>query len=330
MPKRSNTFQKVMYLLQRELAQTALVVESDMVRNSDTGAQAEVDITVTTEVGNIPIVIGVECTDTKRPASIEWIQRMYGKHHPLPIDVTVLVSRAGFTKNALEQAEAFRIQTMTLADAENTDWSDIIDDLKALALGNFSFTMRNATIHYDRSPAAAPDLILKPDLQVRGVVDGRSINLSDLFSSLVSDRRVARSFMDWWLKTSKDARQDEVSFTLDWKPQKETVIAVEKFLYRVSQIDLGITASISTTRLEMQAGIYGTSRIAYGVASNIFSGKKGDVVITLARNEAGLSTGSIMIPDFDAAGDKIVSVTLEEPKHQNVEVSSESLESQNR
>ena len=97
MPKRSNEFQHLVTLIERLLADPdARVTESKELIDRVTGELREVDIVIEWSDGVRDIVIGVECTATSRPASVEWVERMWGKHSSLPTDKLVLVSRSGF------------------------------------------------------------------------------------------------------------------------------------------------------------------------------------------------------------------------------------------
>ena len=95
MPKRTNEFQKLIYLIQHQLADDAIVTESKLLLDNTTGKKVEVDIVVDTQKGGIPIIIGFECTAKTRPATVEWINQMIGKHQGLPTDKVVLVSKSG-------------------------------------------------------------------------------------------------------------------------------------------------------------------------------------------------------------------------------------------
>ncbi|EPD5575229.1 hypothetical protein ACSBYH_004566, partial [Vibrio parahaemolyticus] len=62
MPKRTNFFQKLIYQLHKQLAGNAVVTESKMFIDKETGSQVEVDIVIESDVGLVPITIGIECT----------------------------------------------------------------------------------------------------------------------------------------------------------------------------------------------------------------------------------------------------------------------------
>ncbi len=103
MPKRSNDFQKLMHLLHRHFSSNAAVTESKMIRDRLTGREVEVDIVIETTVSDYPISVAIECISESRPATVEWIHEMKGKHDSLPLDKLVLVSQSGFTKRGLRK-----------------------------------------------------------------------------------------------------------------------------------------------------------------------------------------------------------------------------------
>ncbi len=77
-----------------------------MLRDRVTGQEREVDVVITTEAAGHPVIVSVEASSTRRPATVEWVDRMTGKHAHLPTDKLVLVSEAGFAASAYESAEA--------------------------------------------------------------------------------------------------------------------------------------------------------------------------------------------------------------------------------
>jgi hypothetical protein len=105
MPKRTNTFQQVIYMIQRQLAGTnAVVTESKFLEHRHTGNAAEVDVVIEGKLAGQDVTLGIECTAGKRPATIEWVQQMIGKHQGMPISRSILVSQSGFTRNAKKHA----------------------------------------------------------------------------------------------------------------------------------------------------------------------------------------------------------------------------------
>ncbi len=301
-------------MLQRQLAGEATVTESKFLRNQDTGAEVEVDIVIETTIGGVPLVIGVECTATKRPANIEWIHQIYGKHHALPVNATVLVSKSGYTKSALVQADAFKIRAMTVDEAEAASWIDLVEDLGQLALGAFEFKMKSCTVHYERIPASAPNLTLSPDILVMRGLSDDPIRFADLANSIIGDPRVAKEVMINWLAIPKDQRSKQFPFTVNWCPSESTIIRTQEgWQYQISNLDLEVVANVTTAPLSLTPGKFSGTDIAYGAAENIFmqsGSKEREVVVTLSRNEEGHVSGSLMVPKFEGGDDRVFDMTI--------------------
>lgn len=138
MPRRSNNFQNLVEMLERQLAPTgAKVIGSHLLEDARTGDKREVDIVIETSAGIHPVVIGIEVVDQNRRASSPWVEYISAKHADLPIDKTILVSRSGFYKPALAKAESLKMDALTLEDATNLDWNSKIDKLKTIKIESF-------------------------------------------------------------------------------------------------------------------------------------------------------------------------------------------------
>lgn len=128
MPKRTNAFQQLVHFITRNLnASAADIQESRELTDKITGLRREVDIVVERIDDVHSVIIGVECRgggESSRPATVEWVERMHGKHEGLT-DKLVLVAKGGFTVSAIKKAEHWRIQTMTLDQAGSFDWSSL-------------------------------------------------------------------------------------------------------------------------------------------------------------------------------------------------------------
>jgi len=147
MPKRSNEFQKLIYLIKRQIAKNSIVYESKMLNDIRTDSSVEVDIIIETEIFGIELIVGIECTSTKRPATVEWVREMLGKHQDLPIDKTILVSKSGFSKEALKKAALSGITAITFEEAGSEDWKKcFLPD----QLVNLKFDLKNVCIHCDQ------------------------------------------------------------------------------------------------------------------------------------------------------------------------------------
>jgi len=138
MPKRTNYFQRLITLIESQLAPTgAKITESKMLVDLRTGTLREVDLTIEFTSGVHPFVIGIECTNKGRPADATWVEGIYAKHQDLRINKTVAVSRSGFTKEAVAKADKLKIDALTLEQAVELDWLKVLPSLKVITLSSF-------------------------------------------------------------------------------------------------------------------------------------------------------------------------------------------------
>ena len=126
MPRRSNSFQRLVALINTSLAGVTRVEESAMLPDSVTGHRREVDILITSEVAGYIFRIGIEVSATNRKADTPWVERMRSKHADLPTDKLILVSESGFAKSAEIKAKFYGIETLSIANAKATDWSLLV------------------------------------------------------------------------------------------------------------------------------------------------------------------------------------------------------------
>jgi hypothetical protein len=114
MPQRSTEFQKLVYLVRKHLSAAGSIVNESQYLLDSKGRKREVDVCIESTVDGIPVIVSIECTEGKAKSTVEWVERMKGKHDDLPTNVLILYSRSGFTDWAKEKAETFRIRIVTL------------------------------------------------------------------------------------------------------------------------------------------------------------------------------------------------------------------------
>lgn len=136
MPKRSNPFQHLIALIEKQLAPLgARVAESLMVRDRLTGDQREVDTAILVDGGaGRKLVIAIECRDHNRKQTVEFIDSLIGKYRDLEVDKVVAVSSSGFLAPAIEKSSKVGITTMTLEDAESVEWTTIVNKVETFGV----------------------------------------------------------------------------------------------------------------------------------------------------------------------------------------------------
>jgi hypothetical protein len=115
-PKRTTAFQAIVNFVREHTAAPGVTVtESKELLDARTGAMREVDVVVEGDFDGEHVVTSIEVTEPSRPADWEWVDKQIKKHSTLPTNLLILVSKSGFTPNALTAvaAEGGRVQTMT-------------------------------------------------------------------------------------------------------------------------------------------------------------------------------------------------------------------------
>ncbi len=125
MPKRTNDFQQLVSMVQMAFAPAgAKVTESVMFDGT-----REIDILIESAVGPYSIKIAVEAKDEKRPLDVQKIELMIGKYQSaggIPVNKVVIVAQNGFTKTARDRAAQANIELLTLAQANQSDWTKLV------------------------------------------------------------------------------------------------------------------------------------------------------------------------------------------------------------
>src|SRR5260370_344833 len=104
MPKRTNSFQVLVTLIQEALAPAGAVVTSSAMEPGRTSKKPrEIDIRIESNVGPYTIKIAVEAKDEKRKLDATKIEALIGKYRSkgsLSADKLVVIAHNGFTGEA--------------------------------------------------------------------------------------------------------------------------------------------------------------------------------------------------------------------------------------
>ena len=116
MSKQTNPFQQLIAMVVELLEDGAIVEESKLFEDPDTGVPREVDVyaLIRGKVNQRETTIAVECVDRSKPMDAPWVEMIYGKHSRLnAADHVLLVSSKGFYRPAKIKAEKFGYKTIT-------------------------------------------------------------------------------------------------------------------------------------------------------------------------------------------------------------------------
>lgn len=309
MPRRTNRFQQLVFLLQTQLAERALVTESDMLRDQRTGSLSEVDVTLKTEVNGIPITVGIECTAEGRRADINWVRRMVTKRDDLRIHKMVLVSEKGFSKDAGKLAESHNIDTFTLREATDRDWMHYISD-RILNLATMTFDVAGVRVDAGSGSldVSMDDAVRVPDTEQVGTMLGYA-------KSVVGHpEALQKALQEWEPPSGPDTQQGIGNITLTIAPAQSVEILREGNWVALKTVSIDIVAHFKTARLDLKSGKLGPHQIAHGAAPNILSdnptSSSANVVVNMVGDKERIRKVSALIPSTGAAKSRIIDFTF--------------------
>ncbi len=125
MPKRTNDFQALIKTIYDLIVpEGGKVTESGKVLDKEAGILREVDILITYNYAGHEFSFIVECRDRSRSETVEWIDGLIGKTKSLNVNKVIAVSSKGFAATAERKAQENGIETLTLKEANETDWAN--------------------------------------------------------------------------------------------------------------------------------------------------------------------------------------------------------------
>lgn len=99
----------------------ATITAPDYIPDVDTGRLREVDISIRAQIGSVPILILVECRDRGRKQDVTWVEDAASKRQSVRADKVVLVSRSGFSPEAVQKARARGVELRELEEATDSE-----------------------------------------------------------------------------------------------------------------------------------------------------------------------------------------------------------------
>ncbi len=150
MPARTNHYQKLVKIINRELASVdARLTESAMLYDSEGKCEREIDILVESLVFGCEIKIGIECTELSKPLGIRALESFKEKHRKVGINKTVVVSQSGFSRPAKEYADINHIKILTFNAARSENWSKYFSPLRDMAMYGRAYKIDTLSIGCD-------------------------------------------------------------------------------------------------------------------------------------------------------------------------------------
>lgn len=279
-----------------------------MVRDRITGKEVEVDIVIETAVSGYPISVAIECTSESRPATVEWVNEMKGKHDSLPSDKLVLVSQSGFTASAREKAIAYGYEALTLSDAEDANWVNYVTSLASLRFAGFSFTIEKFELRLvSPEKLHSPDILTR-DCNIKEPSSASKGTVNDYAAGIPRQPSVVKQILERWIKSPD--RLPDYSLTVTWQPPEGTVVIdLTENPHEVKSLECRVLAHVSDAPMRMSYAHLKGKKVAYSFLDNVFQHESKEKFIVVFEEKAGtIGSGSMMLPP--SQGGEIKPITL--------------------
>jgi len=226
--------------------------------------------------------VSVECTrrNSSRPATVEWVEQMWGKHHSLTTDKLILVSKSGFTRPALAKAKWLGIGIYTLAEAEKLDWQSVIRNFKEMPVISILLpyvTKCDVIIDDDTEEELDPEKLKLPE-SILFAPDGKEIgNPLTFVKKLLAKPELLKKLEEMPPSGSMGIRFEhkfiQGVYLIDGTGTKRPVFSL--------QVEAKFRKEESTIKLEQAS--YGDIAVAHGEGQTFF-GRPTQIVFTQQPN----------------------------------------------
>lgn len=265
MPKRSNDFQKLVFLVKQHATDTTQVTESKMLKDLITGTEREVDVCIESSVGGHDVVVSVECVDRTRRADVTWVEMMKSKHERLPTNALVLVSKKGFSSEAAKVAQTYGIETLSLEEVDEEPAERLFGNIEALWNKIFNLATKKVTVRVAETSDLPPEnVVALPDNYVCSA-DGTPIStIQDITDMLLKSEQVVKEL-------AKQGDATHKGFTLEWSRPRDnrgSPLCLQKenpkVLREIEWIRADGYCEFKVSEFPLQHGMLGDSRVCWG------------------------------------------------------------------
>lgn len=279
MPKRSNDFQRLVYLVRLNLSEGAKVTESKMMRDRVTKRFREVDVVVEGRVGSHPVVVSVECRDHQRVADVTWVDMMKTKHDRLETNALLLASRKGFTPEARNVARSYGIELFSLEDVEVADIPAMLGPTGSLWLKSVTVAAEKVSVRVAPVDELATETVATSPDNLLYVEDGTELcQIRELVDRLLQSPH-ARDLL-------AEGNEEHKWFELVWEPPKDhegrslyMKKIVPEVLRPIESIRVVGPCKVEIGRFGIRHGKIGDVRVAWG--KSVISGREAMAVATV-------------------------------------------------
>lgn len=280
MPKRSNDFQRLVYLVRVNLAEGAKVTESKMMRDHTTKRFREVNVVIEGQVGSHPVVVCVECRDHKRVADVTWVDMMKTKHDRLETKALLLASRIGFTPEARDVAKSYGIEVFSLDDVESADIQGMLGPHGSLWLKSVSVTAEKVSVRVAQIGSLPTETVATNPDNLIHLEDGSELcQIRELVDNLIKEP-CARDYL------LIEGNEEHKWFEFIWEPpcdHEGRPLYMKKLepevLRTIESIRIVGPCTVGIGKFGMRHGKMGSVQVAWG--KSVISGRDAMAVATV-------------------------------------------------
>jgi len=283
MPKRSNEFQRLVFIIKQQLAGDAQVTESKFLQDFLTGENREVDICIEKYIAGYLITISIECRDHQRKADVKWIDEMKSKHERLPTSKLILVSKAGFSAQAKKVAKQYGIETLALEEVDSKSIHRLFGDLNSVWAKVVTLSPTKVIIQVsETNDLLSEKVTIYPD-HIVFLQDG-------------TPRCIVRDLVDSWLKAEpfmkeilSRGNQPDKYFVTRWKPSDEhgNPFCLRKeepsVIRMIESIEVTGNCEFKMTEFPLEHGVLGAVKVSWGTGSFMAE----DALLVASEDEVG-------------------------------------------
>ena len=268
MPKRSNEFQKLVFLVKKHVAAGATVTESKLLPDRITGANREVDVCIESTVGGHDVLVSIECRDRGRRADVGWVEKMIGKHGHLPTNRLVLISKSGFTKEALEKARTYGFEAIALEAVNEESVERLFGDTGSLWAKSFTLAPTKVVIGVSQTGDLPEENVAAVQDNIIYTAEGEEIGfVKQLVETLLHLEYVGKEF-------GRVGDESHKGFEVRWEEPKDNAgnpLCLQKLepkvLRPISFIRITGTCNFEVSEFPLRRGALGNIKVAWGTGS---------------------------------------------------------------
>ena len=296
MPKRSNDFQKLVFLLKEHVVDAkATVTESKMLMDLVTGKEREVDICIERDIAGHKVIISMECRDHRRPADIGWVEQMKAKHDRLPTNYLALVSKSGFSKEAYKVAESYGIETIKLEKEIEESAAIIIGKLETVCCKSFNLTPLKCVVEVEAGNSLPSETISAfPDNLVYLSNGNQICTVKDIVEYWLHSQHLIEKLHKEWEENHKS-----FEFQVEIPPcndgQKLCMQKIDPYLLRpIKRIQVSGRIELCVSKIPLSQGKLSGVNIAWGAGKVV--GNQ-DALLVAFQKEGGSENISMTLKE---------------------------------